>query len=154
MPKLIQSLCFLLVIFLRAAPNAALLPFTWIRQQCWTLTLPSFSQQGQALGLSYISGVTLSPLLMFNQLPALHWWHQNQNCYWWSELPLDCISWIQMETELSILTPGSILIPKRRNSAAFLRERRNSAGVHVWSSVLREWHCQKQSSAIFLLHWR
>lgn len=82
MPKLTQSLCCLLVIFLRAAPNAALLPFTWLRHQCWTLTLPSFSQQGQALGLSYIPRVTLSPLLVFNQLAALHWWHQNQNCYW------------------------------------------------------------------------
>lgn len=38
-PKLIQSsLCCLLGILLRAAPKAELLPFTWLRQQCWTLT--------------------------------------------------------------------------------------------------------------------
>lgn len=76
-----------------------------------------------------------------------------------SVLLLDCISQIQMETEQSIFTPRSILFPKRRNSAAFLMERRE----RWWGPCLVqcpalpdlwECHCQNQSSAIFLLHRR
>lgn len=100
----------------------------------------------------------LSPLLMFNQLAALHWWYQN--CYW-CQHPGQCYFW----TDLHLLDPDGdrteqsytwldILIPKRRNSAAFLRERKEQC----WGpclvqcpalSDLRECHCQNQSSAIF-----
>lgn len=51
-PKWIQSsLCCLLGIFLRAAPNAALLPFTWLRHHCWTLTPAHLLSAGPDSGL-------------------------------------------------------------------------------------------------------
>lgn len=115
-------------IFLRAAPKAALLPFTWLRHQCWTLTPAHLLSAGPDSGL---------------ELPSLGWHCHLADVYSAfstslmvpkpelllmsasrSVLLLDCSSQIQMETEQSILTPGSILFPKRRNPAAFLRERR------------------------------
>lgn len=99
-PKWIQSsLCCLLGIFLRAAPNAALLPFTWLRHHCWTFNPcpPSLSRARLWVGVT-ICGVMLSPLLMFNQLAALHWWYQN--CYW-CQHPGQCYFW----TDLHLLDP-------------------------------------------------
>lgn len=139
-PNLIQTnLCCLLGIIIQGILNPTPDLFAWSRPKCWSL-LPGhlFLRRERYLVLSSNSGdvsangntKTLLPLLMFNQLVALHWLYQNQDCYWcqhqgqcyfWTDL-ISYIQWRQNGAS-SHLTRYALFL-KRRNSAIFLKEER------------------------------